>query len=342
MSQRNPFTTPPVEQPTNRKPAQLTREQISHFFQKGWVLLPDFIDYDVLENVKKGISKQVDILVDKLFNAGKISNKYADVGFFQRMIHIEKEFPGSNILLHTLGILPEGAKELWSYPKLLNVAEQLIGPEIAGHPIWNIRVKLPEHEDGVVPWHQDNGYLNDDSLNTMILTAWIPLLDTNENNGGMAMLDKTHADRVLAQHFCCTGNTHYIEIEEEEIERAFRCKVESETICNVDYGGVLLFSNMIVHRSCHNRSNDIRWSMDLRWQDPRQPNGRDEGNEIMPVMRSRFKDIEEIDWSVMVNRQIIDYKKDDEFDARIIGPWMKRWPIKKHNHHTEKFMKTQM
>ena len=27
-------------------------------------------------------------------------------------------------------------------------------------------------------------------------------------------------------------------------------------------------------------------------------------------------------------------KSDDEFDTRISGPWMKRWPITHHNQHT--------
>ena len=46
------------------------------------------------------------------------------------------------------------SRELRSYPKLLNILEQLIGPEIAGNPVWNIRPKLPRSETEVVPWHQ--------------------------------------------------------------------------------------------------------------------------------------------------------------------------------------------
>jgi hypothetical protein len=37
---------------------------------------------------------------------------------------------------------------------LLNVVEQLIGPEIAGHPVWNLRTKTPQNEATTVPWHQ--------------------------------------------------------------------------------------------------------------------------------------------------------------------------------------------
>jgi len=183
---RNPFTTPPPEQPLHEKSGRLTPQQVQQFFEKGWVVIPDFIEKSLLEKVKNGIGEQVTELADKLYAAGKIKCKHEDKDFFKRMTFLEKEFHGASIVLHKKGILPEGAAELWSYYKLLDAGEQLIGAEIAGHPVWNLRVKLPEYEAGVVPWHQDNAYFNDDSLNTMILTAWVPLLDTNEKNGGMS------------------------------------------------------------------------------------------------------------------------------------------------------------
>ena len=43
---------------------------------------------------------------------------------------------------------------LWSNKKLLNMVEQLVGPDIIGHPVWNLRVKTPNNDATVVPWHQ--------------------------------------------------------------------------------------------------------------------------------------------------------------------------------------------
>lgn len=83
-------------------------------------------------------------------------------------------------------------KALWSNEKLLDAVEQIVGPDIAGHPVWNLRIKLPQHHLEEVPWHQDNGYFEDDARGTMICTAWIPLMDTHKQNGGMAMVRKTH------------------------------------------------------------------------------------------------------------------------------------------------------
>ncbi len=50
-----------------------------------------------------------------------------------------------------------------------------------------------------------------------------------------------------------------------------------------------------------NHSDRIRWSMDLRWQDPRKPMARagpDTANR-MPIMRTEGKEVEQIDWSAL-------------------------------------------
>ena len=54
--------------------------------------------------------------------------------------------------------------DLWSCEKLLNMAEQFIGPDVAGHPVWNLRVKTPHNEATTVPWHQ-GGYKAQATLN---------------------------------------------------------------------------------------------------------------------------------------------------------------------------------
>jgi len=52
------------------------------------------------------------------------------------------------------------------------MVEQLIGPNIAGSPVWNIRPKTPKTETGVVPWHQDSSYFDKNTLNMLVVSAW--------------------------------------------------------------------------------------------------------------------------------------------------------------------------
>ena len=47
------------------------------------------------------------------------------------------------------------------------------------------------------PQFQDNSYFSDDGHDTMIATAWIPLLDTDRRNGGMQAVRDTHSKGKL-------------------------------------------------------------------------------------------------------------------------------------------------
>ena len=43
---------------------------------------------------------------------------------------------------------------MYESEKLLNVMEQILGPEIAANPVWNIRPKTPGVTETDNPWHQ--------------------------------------------------------------------------------------------------------------------------------------------------------------------------------------------
>ncbi|XP_041352957.1 1-deoxypentalenic acid 11-beta-hydroxylase-like [Gigantopelta aegis] len=262
------FTVMPP-QPKEKKPGQLPEESIKQYFDKGYVIVEDFFSKDDLDACRESVREQVDRLAQKLFNAGKIKNLYMDQGFFQRLIKIEEDFPGANILLHKSGEFPPAFQKLWSNPRLLNVIEQLIGPDIMGHPVWNLRTKTPNNEATIVPWHQDSGYLDTRSYGVLQVGAWIPLLDATEENGCMQIAAGGHKKGQVAQHKCCYGGTWYVMLEEEEMAKTLGVNLEKDlTVCPVPYGGMLLFNNMLPHKSLPNKSKDIRWSLDLRWQTP--------------------------------------------------------------------------
>ena len=74
----------------------------------------------------------MDILVNKLYNGGKIKDKCENAGFYERLTLIEQQFKGTAVLLHKMNHFPDGFRKIWAHERLLNVVEQLIGPDIAG------------------------------------------------------------------------------------------------------------------------------------------------------------------------------------------------------------------
>ncbi|GAB1607425.1 uncharacterized protein LOC115228194 [Argonauta hians] len=342
----NVFTEIPA-QPNVAKPGQLSVQQIQKFFDEGFLIVNNFFPPEELQPCCNDIEVMVNDLAQRLYKAGKIKDLHEDCGLFQRLTEIDKEFSGASILLFKSQKLTKSFQNLWSNERLLNVAEQILGSEISGHPVWNLRPKIPNSEIVKVPWHQDSAYFDPDSYHHMILTAWIPFLNTNARNGGMQMARYGHRSGKVAHHTCSPGDTWYVDLSEEEIQNTLGVDVEKDVItCHVPYGGMLLFQNIIPHRSLLNVSNDVRWSVDLRWQSPNEKWGFYDLQEGI-LMRSKHQPDMKPDWDkfLSVDRKVEWQKryskkadeKTDEFDTCVAGPWFNRWQIVSRNRHIDSF-----
>jgi hypothetical protein len=177
-------------------------------------------------------------------------------------------------------------------------------------------------------------------------TAWIPLIDATVENGCMQVVSGGHQKGKTATHTCCAGPTWYIDLAEEEMEKTLGCDLKKNVVdCPVPFGGMLLINNCIPHRSLPNVSNDIRWSLDLRWQRPDLSNGF-HGLKTCVLMRTESTPNYVIDWEDFAVKdrtklQVADMGiVEDEFDTTISGPWMRRWKIVHHNKHTESLSAT--
>ena len=90
-----------------------------------------------------------------------------------------------------------------------------------------------------------------------------------------------------------------MEVEEEEMEKSLGVDMEKDVVtCEVPYGGMLLLNNCIPHRSLENYSDKIRWSLDLRWQDPKKAVGF-YGMKDCITMRKEDDPNYKIDWEGM-------------------------------------------
>lgn len=344
MAYSKRFTEMPT-QPTVKKPGQLTQDQLQKFFKEGFLIVENFFTQEQLQPCCNDIEEMVDTLAKKLYDAGKIKELHEECGFYQRLTELDREFPGAAILLFKSQKMSKGFQNLWSDEKLLNIAEQILGPEVAGHPVWNLRPKIPKNEIVVVPWHQDSAYFDNESYDHMILTAWIPFLDTDAQNGGMQMVRYGHRTGKVARHVCSPGDTWYVLLEEDEMEYNLGVDLKNDIItCKVPYGGMLLFQNLIPHRSLSNSSNNIRWSCDLRWQSPNEKWGfynLQEGilfrSENQPNLIPDWQKFLSVDRKVEWQKRYSKEASIDEFDTRVTGPWFGRWEIVHHNRHTESF-----
>ena len=319
----------------------LTDNELQQYRTDGFLIVRDLFTAAELQPVIDAIDEKVDALAERLFASGKISNKYQNEGFLTRLTALEQVFPGAAVLIHTGGILPKAFQDIWSSKKLLDIIEQILGPEIVGHPVWNLRSKTPHNPLATVPWHQDTAYLAKGSENTFQPTAWIPLVDADEVNGCMQVI--RFGDRTTPQppplgrgggvykHKLenTRGNkdSWYLYIDEADLP-------EGEIVtCTMKKGSILLLNNLIPHRSTENYSDIIRWSIDLRWQKPGETSGMESVKEPI-LMRTARDPNYKPDWEewAVQSRQVglhdVLAERDrpiSEDDAKVSGPWMARW-----------------
>jgi len=148
--------------------------------------------------------------------------------------------------------------------------------------------------------------------------------------------------KKVCQHYCCAGNSWYVEIPEDKLKPTLGDYCEVVT-CPVPLGGILFIDQLIPHRSLDNNSQEIRWSIDLRWQRPDEAHGFF-GNKKPILLRTArdpnykpdFPSWDAVDLPKMDSTSPSP-NNEDPFNTVISGPWMKRWQITKHNMHTKTF-----
>lgn len=266
---------------------RLTPAQLQQFEEDGYLVVEDVLDPQAdLQPVLDEYSALLDRLVDELIASGKLRSRYADLPFAERLTqvclegglvlsrHFDISLPQSGVTYDTPIHLGPAVFRLLTNPRLLDVVESVVGPEIYSNPVQHIRTKLPPKVFaagaqanglvGKVEWHQDNGVVLPEADEATILTVWLPLTDATPENGCLQVIPRSHR-RGLLDH--CPADQLRIPATLIPIEQAVPVPMRA--------GSALLMNQRTVHASMDNVTEDqVRISFDLRYQPVGQPTGR--------------------------------------------------------------------
>ena len=192
------------------------------------------------------VSEVVDKRATELYNEGVISDTYEALPFERRWHAILKACDRENEVFgwHTL-VFSEALFDLITHPKVLDILEHLIGSDIQFNGDFWVRPKLPNEKLTTLPWHQDSAYMPDTENDTH-LTVWLPLVDVETENGALQFLPGSHKAGLQTYH--------------RVPDEAFAVPVlpptashtEIETL-EMQKGDLLVFNNLVFHRSLFNR-----------------------------------------------------------------------------------------
>jgi hypothetical protein len=256
------------------------------FDEKGYVVLKGILDSEQdLQPILEHYGRLLEDLSRQLVDEGGLSRSYDGLPFGPRLAAVVSETGGAffqrmEISLPQSGIDPDTpihhppeVFRLLRNPRLLDAVERFIGPEIYSNPVQHIRIKPPQRllsedvlSNSLVSrtfWHQDQGVVTPDADSTKMLTVWVPVTDATEENGCLMVAPGSHR-RGLALH-CVTPGKFQIP---DRLIGAGPIPLPMKA------GDVLFMHKLTMHSSLSNRSDDLRWSFDLRYNPVGQASGR--------------------------------------------------------------------
>lgn len=289
----------------------ITQSQLDMFEQDGYLIVPNVIDTDTINNIRLSYAKRVAHLLTRYQKLA--CGDGASGNFEQDMQHILSVAPQAyqhlDISLPMLSsyndivdewkqVLGEDWQEMAGFfadeaihslivhPNIVDIARQFIGEEIIASPVQHTRIKPPQHliarsaqidaNTARTLWHQDEAVVSEQAHGVEILTVWVAITDATIENGCMEALRGSHQNNDNFSDFGlvthCPGQGHLVG--EIYIDESL-IPADQRVPLIVEAGDVVLLHRRTVHGAGANTSNAIRWSFDLRYQPASLPTGRD-------------------------------------------------------------------
>ncbi len=307
---------------------RLSQAQIDMFSKEGYLHLNDALGPADINPVVWEYEGIIDQRARKLFAEGKIISLYEREPFDRRILRIAEEAPEISDRLNPQFTRGPAIFHLICNPKILQLVESWVGPEVLGHPTILLRPRMPDRvkspysyyvgkdADGkLLSWHQDSGVFDPEADNTLILTVWIALTEATEENGCLVALPGSHKYGIR-RHVPRTEKLDLM-IPPEELPPGEVTPLPTKA------GGLIIFNNFLCHGTLPNRSDRVRWSADFRYQDPAKPTGQPGRSGFIAQSRMNPETVLTYpEWASQWERSIAASEADPK---PRVAPWRVRW-----------------
>ena len=142
---------------TRPAPSTLTEDQLAAFARNGFLAIDNVVPPEDLAPIETEYAELLGSLATDLCSRGEISDSYEGLEFGERYARVMAEYPVLHQFLKiSLPLLNEGREPdtyhmhhgpavfgLMRHPRILDVIEDIIGPEIFASPVQKMRMKPP-------------------------------------------------------------------------------------------------------------------------------------------------------------------------------------------------------
>lgn len=234
----------------------LSGEQLAHYRKHHWLHAPGVVSADALALMRRILEAWADRQVREWVAEGLLSDPMEDVPFDRRLNEAwvaagkpqYQRSPRRALLGHDI-------YDLLQNTTIVDLAADLLETEdIATHGVYNARPKLPDQLWTDTPWHQDAQYYPD-AEHAHVLSIWMPLQHVTEHNSCMQVASGYH--QLRPAHDDASGFIGFSPQDSEPLEPVTLPMAPGDALC---------FWQLTPHRAVPNRSGDVRWSMDVRYE----------------------------------------------------------------------------
>jgi len=229
----------------------ITKEEKHRFSEDGFIHLKNFLqDESILGDV-----------INEITQIGQhvIGPEFSTKVFDRNIITKEKQSLLYDRLHYMLSL-----SRLSSLNRIMDLLIEL-GVELpALMGCCNMRFDPPNNTEHLFDWHQDTLYLLG-SLNAV--TVWIPFGKVDKEHGSIEVIPASHKNGILP--FKTISNKPIMDnVQFLQRDIALDMPVtQSATLIEAELGDIVVFNQMLLHRSIKNVSQLPRWSAQLRVSD---------------------------------------------------------------------------
>jgi len=216
-------------------PAMLSKQELDHFHEKGYVIPRYRLPPDLLQRLRAGVDR--------------VLSTYTDVA--------QEDLANPHMIPPTEGPRINPFMEAARHPQLLDMLEQIVGPDLV---LWITRILCKPAATGrEVPWHQDGEYWPMRPLATC--SAWIAIDPVSTRNGCMRFIPGSHKQQELYRHHKTERENLVLnlELDQDQFDESNAVNVELEA------GQISLHDVRLIHGSLANTSGERRAALIMRY-----------------------------------------------------------------------------
>ncbi|MEU2424169.1 phytanoyl-CoA dioxygenase family protein [Streptomyces sp. NPDC007851] len=242
------------------------------FDEHGFAVHRNVLPDALLDALCEVIDQHLSELAAAAMEAGEIDCDHRDLPIEKRLPAIIGVRPAAPRAFDTL-LFCRQTRDLMCDPSLTAILADVLGPDITYQGNGHLRAHAPGPLVPV-PWHQDAQFYGHGTelMARSMAQVWIPLVDAGEDRGCLAVVPGSHrwgllSEAVSEDNVSQSTRDRQLRIYQLGGERARKSDV---TLLPMKRGDVVVFSSLLLHTGTENRSDSVRWSVDLRFEATRE------------------------------------------------------------------------